>query len=79
MEGDIAPRVVGLDALGQQAIEREGLVIAARHQAFDHKAPDLLNGEAPDDQGIEAVEGAEQAPDQPAALRRIGIGVGHMA
>ncbi len=78
MEGDIASRVVGLDAFGQQAVEREGLVIAARHQAFDHEAPDLLDGEAADDQGIEAVEGAEHAPDQPAALRRIGIGVGHM-
>ena len=78
VEGDIAARVVGLDAFGQQAVERESLVIAARHQALDHKAPDLLNGEAADDQGIEAVEGSEEAPDQPAALRRIGIGVGHM-
>ena len=50
VEGDIAARVVGLDALGQQAVERESLVIAARHQALDHVAPDLLNGEAPDDQ-----------------------------
>ena len=78
VEGDIAARVVGLDAFGQQAIERESLVIAARHQALDHKAPDLLNGDAADDQGIEAVEGSEDAPDQPPALRRIGIGVGHM-
>ena len=38
MEGDVAPGVVGLHALGQQAVEREGLVIAPRHQAFDHKA-----------------------------------------
>ena len=29
MEGDIAPGIVGLDAFGQQAIERESLVIAA--------------------------------------------------
>ena len=78
MEGDVAARVVGLDAFGQQAIERESLVIAARHQALDHKAPDLLNGDAANDQGIEAVEGSEDAPDQPAALRRIGVGVGHM-
>ena len=77
-EGDIAARVVGLDAPGEQAIEREGLVIAARHQAFDHKTPDLLDGDAADDEGIEAVEGSKQAPDQPAALRRIGIGVGHV-
>ncbi len=78
MEGDVAPDVVGLHALGQQAIQRESLVIAARHQAFDHKASDLLHGEAPDDQGIEAVKGAEKALQQPAAFRRIGIGVGHM-
>ena len=78
MEGDVAPGVVGLHALGQQAIEREGLVIAPRHQAFDHEASDLLHGEAPDDQGVEAVEGAENALHQPATLRRIGIGIGHM-
>ena len=77
-EGDIAPRVVGLDALGEQAVKREGLVIAARHQALDHEAADLLHGKTPDDQRIEAVEGAEHAPDQPAALGRIGIGIGHM-
>ena len=78
VEGDIAARVVGLDAFRQQAIERESFVIAARHQALDHKAPDLLNGEAANDQGIEAVEGSEDPPDQPPTLRRIGIGVGHM-
>ena len=77
-EGDIAARVVSLDAFRQQAIECESLVIAARHQALDHKAPDLLNGEAANDQGIEAVEGSEDPPDQPPTLRRIGIGVGHM-
>jgi hypothetical protein len=78
VEGDIAARVVGLDAFGQQAIERESLVIAARHQALDHEAPDLLNGDAADDQGIEAVEGSEDTPDQPPALWRIGIGVRHV-
>ena len=78
MEGDIAPGVVGLHALCQQTIECEGLVIAPRHQAFHNKAPDLLHGEAPDDQGIEAVEGAEKTLHQPAAFRRFGIGIGHM-
>ena len=78
MEGDIAPGVVGLHALCQQTIECEGLVIAPRHQTFNHKAPDLLHGEAPDDQGIEAVEGAEKTLHQPAAFRRFGIGIGHM-
>ena len=78
VEGDIAARVVGLDAFRQQAIECESLVIAARHQALDHKAPHLLNGDAANNQGIEAVEGSEDTPDQPPALRRIGVGVGHM-
>ena len=84
MEGDVTPGVVGFHAFGQQAIQREGLVIAPRHQAFDHEAPldaypDLLHGDAPDDQRIEAVEGSEKALHQPAAFRRIGIGIGHMA
>ena len=78
MEGDIGSRVVGLDAPGEQAVKRERLVIAARHQALDHVASDLLNGETPDDQRIEAVEGSEQPPGQPSALRRVRIGVGHV-
>ena len=52
--------------------------MAARHQAFDHEASDLLHGEAPDDQRIEAVEGTENTLHQPAAFRRRGIGIGHM-
>jgi hypothetical protein len=39
---------------------------------------DLLHGDAPDDHGVEAVEGAEDALHQPAAFRRIGIGIGHV-
>ena len=75
-EGDVAPRIVGLDRARQQTVERERLVIAARHQAFDHVAADRLHGEALDDEGIEAVEGSKHALHQPAALRRIGIGIG---
>ena len=78
VEGDVAPAVVGFHAPGQQAVKRKGLVIAARHQAFDHEASDLLHGEAPDDQRIEAVEGTENTLHQPAAFRRLGIGIGHM-
>src|SRR5258708_19361633 len=33
----------------------------------------LFRSETPDDQGVEAVEGAENALHQPATLRRIGI------
>ena len=65
-ERDVAPRVVGLDRAREQAVEREGLVIAARHQAFEHVAADRLHGEALDDERIEAVERAEHALHQPA-------------
>ena len=78
MERDIAPGIVGLNAACQQAIKRERLVITARHQALDHEAPDLLHGEAPDDQGVEAVEGSKQTLHQAAAFRRIGICIGHV-
>ena len=76
-EGDVASRIVGLDRARQQAVERERLVIAARHQAFDYIAADRLHGVALDDQRIEAVESAEHALDDAAAFRRIGIGIGH--
>ncbi len=78
MKRDVASSVVGLDAFRQQSVESESLVIAARHQAFDDEPPDLLHREAPDNKRVEAVKGAEGAPDQPAALRRVGIGIGHM-
>jgi hypothetical protein len=84
MEGDEVPVVVGLDGFGEQSVERERLVLAARHQAFDGVAAlkavasDLLHGNAPDDHRIEAVEGAKQAPDQPSALGRISIEVGQV-
>ncbi len=75
-ERDVAPRVVGLDRAREQAVEREGLVIAARHQTFEHVAADRLHGEALDDERIEAVERAEHALHQRSALGRVGIGVG---
>ena len=61
---------------GQQAIQRERLVIAARHQALDHVAADIRRREPFDDQRIEAVEGAENALHQPAAFGRVRIDVG---
>ena len=84
MKSNVAPDVVGFHALCQQTIERESLVIAPRHQALDHHAShllhgdDLLYGKAPDNQRVKAVEGAGKALHQPAAFRRIGIGIGHM-
>ena len=52
MEGDVASRIVGLDASREQPVKREGFVIAARHQAFDHEAADLLHRKTTDDQRI---------------------------
>ena len=78
MEGDIASGVVGLHAFCQQTVEREGLVIAPCHQALDHKAPDLLHCKTPDDEGVEAVKGAENTLNQPAPFWRVGIDIGHM-
>ncbi|MGY3458906.1 hypothetical protein ACVWW5_004356 [Bradyrhizobium sp. LM3.4] len=78
VERDKAPLVVGLDRSGEQAVERERLVIAAREQALDHVVPHLLHGQSLDDEGIEAVEGAENAPGQPATLGGIRIDVGHV-
>ena len=76
-EGDVASRIVGFDRSRQQAVERERLVVAARHQAFDYIAADRLQRVALDDQRIEAVESAEHALDDAAAFRRIRIGIGH--
>jgi hypothetical protein len=78
MKGNEASGFIGLNAVRQQTIERERLVIAARHQAFDDVTADLLNREPLDDQRVEAVERAEDALHQPAALWRIGIGIGHV-
>ena len=77
-EGDVGAVGVGLDGAGEQAVEREWLVIAARQQAFDHVAADLRQREAFDDERVEAVEGAEHALRQSAALGRRRIGVARM-
>src|SRR5262249_50950315 len=49
-------------------IKRKRLVIAARHQALDHVAADRRRCDALYDERIEAVEGAEHALYQAAAL-----------
>ena len=77
-ERDIAPLVVGLDGFGEQAVERERFVLAARQQALDHVGADRLHGQSLHNERIEAVEGAEEAPGQPAALGGIGVGIGHV-
>ena len=77
-EGDVGAVGVGLDRAREQAVERERLVVAARQQALDHVAADLRQREAFDDERVEAVEGAEHALRQPAALGRRRIGVARM-
>ena len=78
-EGDIAARGVGLHAVGEQAVERERLVIAARQQALDHVAADIGRRQTHDDERIEAVESAEHALHQFAAFRRRRVGIARMA
>src|SRR5271169_75404 len=78
MECDITSWVVGFYALGQQTVQRESLVIAPRHQAFNDKAPDLLDRNSLHDKGVETVEGPEKALNQPATFWRVWVGVRHM-
>ena len=60
MEDDAVARVVGLDRVGDQAVEREGLVGRAHHQRLVDVADEALGGrQGLDVIGIEAVEGAE--------------------
>ena len=71
--------VVGrLDALGDQTIKREGLVIGAREQAFVEIVAQAFAGVALDDQGIEAVIGALHAEHNAPALASVGVDVGKM-
>src|SRR5215467_10328898 len=78
-EGDEAARRVGVDRLGDEAVERERLVIAAGHQAFDHLARDdvdiadqwaahALRHQAARDEGIDALECSKHALNEAAAL-----------
>ena len=78
-EGHHAARGIGLHAIGEQAVERERLVIAARQQALDHVAADIGGRQSLDDEGIEAVEGTEHPLHQLAALGRRRIGIARMA
>ncbi len=77
-ESHIASFGVGLHGVREQSVERERLVVTARHQALDHVAADLRQRQAFDDEGIEAVEGAEDAEGDAAAFggRRIGVAQG---
>ncbi len=73
------------DGLGDQAVERVGLVGAPRQQGFkdeiaEHRVLQAASrGRATlDDHRVEAVEGADHAVGDLAALGGIGIGVGQV-
>src|SRR5947208_13788972 len=68
VEGHVAALGVGLDAPRNQSVKREWLVIAARHQTFDHVAANGRWSDPFHNEGIEAVEGAEHALHEAAAL-----------
>ena len=75
-ELDGAPVLRHVDRLGDQPVEREGLVIGARHQALIDEVADALGGDTLDDEGVETVERPAPGQDQPAALWRVRIDVG---
>ena len=76
---DAIPRLVGFEALGDQAVERERLVGRARHQRLIDIADEALRGrQSLDIIGVQAVEGAEIGEIEPAALGRLRIDVGQV-
>ena len=77
-ELDIAPIGRRLDALGDQPVEREGLVIGAREQTLLDIVAYAVGRRALDDQRIETVVRALHGEDGAAPLGRIWIGIGKM-
>ena len=79
VEGREGTGVVGVHAFRDQAVEREGLVLRARHQGLEHHRVQPLGGRAGlEVEGVQAVEGAEQAQAQPPSLGRVRVGVGEV-
>ena len=77
---ELDPGAVGrrLHALGEEAVEREGLVIGTAHQGLVGEEPQLPGHRTLQDVGVEAVEGADLPLGDPAALRRVGVHVGQV-
>ena len=73
VEGDGAAVLGDLDAFRDQPVERERLIAAARHQALVYVVANIPGGHAPEDECIEAVEGAERPQHQPAAFGAAGL------
>ena len=74
--GDEAARIVGLDRLREQCVERERLVITPRQQAFEYVAAKILRRQSFDDERVEAVEAAELGHHQPGGEIGLGPGAG---
>jgi hypothetical protein len=74
-------RAIGgeLDALRNQAVERERLVAAARHQALEHVLAQARRRDAPVDEGVEAVEAAQHAENEAAAAGSVRVHIGKVA
>ena len=68
-----------LDALGDQPVEGEGLVIGPGQQALIEIVAHAFGRVALDDQRIEAVVGALHAEHDATPFGRVGIDVGKMA
>ena len=76
MEDDLVARRIGLDALGDEAVERERLVRRARHQRLIDIADEpLRRRQGLDVVRIQAVEGAEIGEIERAALGRLRVHV----
>ena len=74
VEGHMRPRGVDVDRLRDEAVEREGLVLRARHQALKDIADEALRGRPRlQIEGIEAVEGSGEADAKPSALFRARV------
>ena len=79
VEDDLVARRVGLEALGDEAVERERLVVGAGHQRLIDVADEALRGrQGLDVVGVQAVERAEIGEVEPAAFGRVGVDVGEM-
>ena len=77
-EGEGLAVVGDIDGLGQQAVEREGLIPVAAEKAFENIGTDVHRRRALDDEGVHAVEAAGDRLSQLAALRRVGICIGQV-
>ncbi len=68
----------GLDGLGHQAVDGEGLVIGAYGEGIE-QAGDAGGGHALENEGVEVVEGANLGQAHLASLGGLGVGIVKMA